>query len=290
MIILGASGRTGMLVHQLAVQKGYCCFCPSHADLSLEDADAYVLSHPEAVAVINCAAISGIEACLDDAFTAHCVNALCPAQIALACRHTGARFIHLSTDYVLDGRRSGLKNESSKCRPVCTYAMSKWEGEQQVMEAYDQSIIARVSWVCGNPAKPAFVEQICAKALAGEALAAIDDKLSLPTHAADIARVCLQLVSRPELRGVVHLCSSAAQGLSWWDCAQLALDELYQRGALSALPELTCQKLNEISFFRDERPRYTAMNNQKLTQQWGIEMPTAEDTIRQAVAGFQGQL
>lgn len=132
LIIIGASGRTGSVLSPIAKAQGYACLTPSHAELPLEDGDAlsdYILSQPKVVAVINCAAISHIERCLDDAFAAHCVNALAPAQMALACRHTGARFIHLSTDYVLDGRRAGLKDESAKCRPSCTYAMSKWEGE-----------------------------------------------------------------------------------------------------------------------------------------------------------------
>lgn len=289
LLIFGASGRTGAVLAREAQAQGFSCHCPTHAELPLEDLselEAAILSRPKLAGVINCAAISGLEACLDDAFAAHCANALAPAQMALACRHTGARFIHLSTDYVLDGRRQGLKDESSKCRPCCTYAMSKWEGEQQVSEANDNAIIARVSWVCGNPVKPSFVEQTCAKALQAEPLAAIADKFSMPTNAADIARACLCMLTCPQARGIVHLCSSCEQPLSWWDCAQIALQELHRLGLINAIPTVEQQRLAEVSFFRDERPRHTAMMNTRLTQQWGIAMPRAQEAIAEAVKTY----
>ncbi len=287
LIIFGASGRTGSILVREAQAQGFDCLCPSHKDLPLEDSaglSAYILAHPEAAAVINCAAISVIERCLDDAFGAHLVNALAPAQMALACRHTGTKFIHLSTDYVLDGRKAGMKDESTKCRPCCTYGLSKREGEEQVMEANTEAIIARVSWVCGNANFPSFIEQTCRKAMAGEPLAAISDKFSLPTHAKDIARACLAMQDCPQARGIVHVCASSPKPLSWWDCGQMTLQCLCDAGVLESMPEIKEQRLAEASFFRDERPKHTAMNNTKLTQQWGIAMPSAKETIRRAVA------
>lgn len=237
--------------------------------------------------VVNCAAISGLEACGDDPLRAHLINALAPAAMALACRHTGARFVHLSTDYVLDGRRDGLKDESAKCRPACVYAESKREGELQVQEAWSESIIARVSWICGNPAKPGFAESVVAKALAGYSLAAIADKTSLPTDAEDIARVVLALASAGA-KGVFHVCSRG-EPMSWWDCARVALDEAVQGGMLPAVPEVVQQKLDEVSFFREPRPRHTAMVSTRLAA-FGIFMPTAEETIRRAVRRWCGAL
>ncbi|MFI3244192.1 MAG: sugar nucleotide-binding protein [Akkermansia sp.] len=289
LIIIGASGRTGSILAQEAQAQGFDCCCPTHVELPLEDADAlsdFILAHPDAVALINCAAMSQLEHCLDDALQAHLVNALAPAQMALACRHTGARLIHLSTDYVLDGRRAGLKDESTKCRPCNTYGLSKREGEEQVMEANENAIIARVSWVCGNAQLPSFIEQSCNKAIKGEPLAAIKDKYSLPTHARDIAKACLALIDYPQARGLVQVCSGESEPLSWWDCAQKAMQELVAAGIISEGPVIAEQKLSEASFFRDERPRHTAMSNAKLTQQWAIPMMSADDTIKQAVADW----
>lgn len=279
MLVFGGSGRTGQVMCQMASAAGWEVLAPTHAECDLTDVDgvtAAVLGSG-ATAVVNCAAISGLESCADDPLLAHLVNAVAPAAMALACRHTGARFVHLSTDYVLDGRRSGLKNESCKCKPVNVYGESKREGELQVAEALSSALILRVSWVCGNPLKPSFVESTLLKALRGENLAAIADKESMPTDADDIARVILELLPT-EACGIFHLCAGG-NPVSWYDCARMALEYATEAHALSQLPELKAQKLAEASFFREARPRYTAMSNEKLLNM-GVALPTAVETIR----------
>lgn len=281
-LVFGGTGRTGQVMCRWAAERGAEVLAPAHAECPLEDAEAVsdMVLGSSAELVVNCAAISGLEACGDDPLRAHLINAVAPTAMALACRHTGARFVHLSTDYVLDGRRPGLKDESAKCRPCCVYAESKREGELQVQEAWEESIIARVSWICGNPAKPGFPESVVAKALAGQALAAIADKTSLPTDAEDIARVVSALASAGG-KGVFHVCSQG-EPMSWWDCARVALDEAVQAGAISSVPQVVQQKLDEVSFFREPRPRHTAMISSRPAA-FGISMPTAEETIRRAV-------
>lgn len=284
-LVFGGSGRTGQVVCRVAAACGDEVVAPAHAACPLEDAVAvsdFVLESGAEV-VVNCAAVSGLEACGDDPLRAHLVNAVAPSAMALACRHTGARFVHLSTDYVLDGRRSGTKDESAKCRPVCVYAESKREGELQVQEVWTESIIARVSWICGNPAKPGFAESMVAKALAGQAIAAIADKTSLPTDAEDIARVVLALAKK-NADGIFHVCS-AGQPMSWWDCAAVALDEAVRQGSLPTVPEMVKQQLDAVPFFREKRPRHTAMTSSRLCA-LGIQMPSAEECIRRVVRRF----
>lgn len=284
-LLFGASGRTGQVIARIIKDSGKLLLAPSHAECPLEDAEAvsdYVLASGANV-VVNCAAISGLEACADDPLRAHLVNAVAPAAMALACRHTGAKFVHLSTDYVLDGRRAGLKDESAKCRPICVYGESKREGEMQVLEAYASSIIARVSWIGGNPQKPGFAETILRKAIAGESLSAIADKYSKPTDAEDIARAVMAL-AESNASGIVHVCS-AGEPVSWHECARIALDEAVSMGFLSALPEVQPQLLDSVPFFREPRPRHTAMNPARL-EKWGINMPTAEQTLRHMARRF----
>ncbi len=279
MLVFGGTGRTGQVVCRTAKTAGWQVCAPAHADCPLEDTDAVsdTVLQSDADAVVNCAAISGLEACLDDPLHAHLVNAVAPAAMALACRHTGARFVHLSTDYVLDGRRAGLKNESAKCKPASVYGESKREGEMQVTEALSTALILRVSWVCGNPAKPSFVESTLIKALRGEPLAAIADKYSLPTDAEDIARAIMALLPTAAC-GVYHVCATG-EPASWHTCARLALEYAVEAHALPAMPELAPQLLKNATFFREVRPPHTAMDNAAL-QAAGVPMPTVQETIR----------
>ena len=283
MLIFGAHGRVGRVMCRQAKADGWALLTPTHAECDLLEPHAvsrFVLAHPELSAVVNCAATSAPESCLDDPLAAHLTNALSPAEMALACRHIGARFVHLSTDYVLDGRHHGKKTESARCKPINIYGQSKLEGELQVMENYAESLILRVSWVCGNPEKPSFVESMLARALQGLPLAAIADKFSLPTHAEDIARVALALIPRSEVCGPLHV-TSCGEPLSWHACAGIALTHAAELGALPAVPHIAPQKLADAPFFRDPRPRHTAMDNTRLLA-LGIPMPSAEETLHQA--------
>lgn len=288
-LVFGGSGRTGQVLCREVLHRGLHLLVPAHAEVDLELPDRvsdYVLQSGAQV-VINCAAVSGLEACADDPLRAHLINAAAPAAMALACRHTGARFIHLSTDYVLDGRRAGKKDENAHCRPACWYAESKREGELEVAEASDESIIARVSWVCGNPEKPSFVESTLKKALAGEPLAAVADKFSLPTDAADIARAVLALAAT-DYRGIIHL-TSDGDPLSWHGCALLALQTAVKAGYLPALPTVEEQQLDKVPFFREKRPRHTAMDNARLLS-LGIAMPTAAETLERVAQRYLSAL
>ena len=287
MIIFGAHGRVGRVVHRRAIGDGWQVLAPTHADCDLLHPEAvadYVLAHPDAGAVVNCAATSGLESCLDDPLSAHLINAVSPAEMALACRHIGARFVHFSTDYVLDGRRPGKKAECARCKPINTYGESKYEGELGVMDSYAESLILRVSWVCGNAEKPSFVESMLTRARQGLPLAAIADKFSLPTHAEDIARVALSLIPRGDVCGPLHL-TSGGDPLSWHSCATHALAYAAECGALPHVPPVAVQKLAEATFFRDARPHHTAMDTSALLA-LGIHMPTATETLRHATRGW----
>lgn len=285
MLIFGASGRTGQVLCKYAAAAGWLLETPSHVECDLLDADAVsdAVLYSGAQAVVNCAAISGLEACADDPLQAHLINAVAPAAMALACRHTGARFVHLSTDYVLDGRKAGLKAENAKCKPVSVYGESKREGELQVLEALPAAVVMRVSWVCGNPAKPSFVESTLAKALRGEALAAIGDKFSMPTDAVDIARAVLALLPRQE-SGIFQVCASG-EPVSWYDCARMALEYAVEVGALLTMPQLQKTRLADAVFFKEPRPAHTAMLNQRV-QECGVVMPTAAETMRRVARRF----
>lgn len=278
MLLFGGTGRTGQVMHRVARATGWQVVAPAHAECDLLQSE-YVsdcVLGSGADLVVNCAAISGLEACLDDPLSAHLVNAVAPAAMALACRHTGARFVHLSTDYVLEGHRSGLKEERSRCKPINVYGESKKEGELQVLEALPQALILRVSWVCGNPHLPSFVETTLRKAFAGEELAAIADKFSLPTDAEDIARVVLALADR-RVSGVLHVCS-VGEPMSWYDCACTALEHAARLGAVSTVPRVERQLLAHASFFREPRPRHTSMSTVRL-RGLGVDMPSAQQTL-----------
>ena len=271
-LVFGADGRVGSRLaayleeHGLEVVKCGRGFC----DLKDLSALKRVLLSSGATHVVNCAAVSGLEACLDDPETAHRVNAMAPEMMARICRLEGMRFIHLSTDYVLDGRREGE---------------SKLEAEFRVREEMPDALVARVSWVFGNPGRPSFLEMVLRRAMKREPLAAVADKWSMPTWVEDLCVWLRFLAYESGASGVLHLCQSG-EPVSWHSYAITVLKCAVKHGLLPSLPPVAEQKLDEQAGFRDARPRHTAMSCERLSSLMKKPVRAYEEAIDMAVARY----
>lgn len=286
-LVFGAGGRVGSRLAAHLEEEGMEVVRCGRDACDLKDLKALknVLLSSGATHVVNCAAVSGLEACLDDPETAHRVNAMAPEMMASICRLEGMRFIHLSTDYVLDGRRGGLKTELDKCRPVNVYGESKLEAELRVREEMPEALVARVSWVFGNPERLSFPEMVLRKALNGEPLSAVADKWSMPAWVEDLCGWLRFLAYESDASGVLHLCQSG-EPVSWHGYAVTALKCAVKHGLLPSLPPVAEQKLDEQAGFRDARPRHTAMSCERLASLMKRPVRTYEEAIDLAVARY----
>ncbi len=286
-LIFGANGRVGSHLASHLSKSGEQVIACTRKECDLENGDNIkeLILSVKPTHVINCAAISGLEACLDNPVLAHRVNAMAPEMMAQVCHLKGIRFIHLSTDYVLDGRRDGLKDESAKCKPISIYGESKYEAELRIMDIMPEALIGRVSWVFGNWARPAFPEMILKKSIQGEPLAAIADKWSMPTWVEDLSEWLRILAFEKNYEGILHLCQSGSP-ISWSIYAQLVVNFAHQMGLISSMPKIVEQKLNEQSFFRDARPRHTAMSSNKLAMILDKPVRHYEEALGLAISGF----
>lgn len=175
--------------------------------------------------------------------------------------------IHFSTDYVFDGVTVGMKSEEEPADGLSIYGRSKRAGELAVMAEYPEAAIVRVSWVQGGD-KPAFIDQICAKALRGEALEAVADKWSMPTFMEELAVWIRQMLEVPHPGGVWHCCQEGPPA-SWHDLAVHAVRLLHQQGRLAAVPEVKALRLSDLmasGMFRAPRPVHTAMRCERLVR------------------------
>lgn len=222
--------------------------------------------------LVNPAAITSVDRCEEDPELARRVNAEVPAALAVLCRERGAMMLHFSTDYVLDGSRPGLLDESAPVGPLGVYGRTKLDAEGAVLAA--GGCVMRVSWVFG-PERPAFPDQVFARALAGEPLAAVADKTSMPCFTADLTGWVADLIGRGLDNELLHACN-AGEPASWFDMAGCVLGAMHQRGALTTLPEVGAQRLDEIPIFRAPRPRHTAMSTARLASRIG-RMPRPWD-------------
>lgn len=163
--------------------------------------------------VINCAAMTAVDACEEKVDLAYSVNALAVRHLAEGCRQTGAHLTTVSTDYVFDGTKIGPYNEWDDTCPMSVYGRSKVAGE---LEAGLSSTIVRTAWLCGEFG-PNMVKTVLRLLNEHDQLTFVDDQIGHPTFTSDLAPVLrnLALERRP---GVFHVTNQGA--VSWHQFAQ----------------------------------------------------------------------
>ncbi|OLE66022.1 MAG: hypothetical protein AUG03_01980 [Acidobacteria bacterium 13_1_20CM_2_68_14] len=137
--------------------------------------------------VVNCAAYTDVDGCEIDRDRARRVNAEGAENAARAAAAAGCPIVHVSTDFVFDGRKGAPYSEDDPPSPLSEYGRSKYDGERRVAAATPEHLIVRTSWLYG-PGRGNFVDSIRARARNGGTLRVVDDQFGSPTYVADLAR------------------------------------------------------------------------------------------------------
>ena len=259
--ITGTTGRVGRALagHFRTAGHGVIELPRTACDLA-DPGFAAALAGLDFDVLCNPAGMTNLERCEDEPELARRVNALAPGELAKLCRERGKKFLHFSTDYVFDGVEPGLRREEDPPSPLSVYGRTKEEGERSVLA--EGGTVMRVSWVFG-PEKPAFPDQILAKALNGEELAAVADKFSLPAYTRDIGEWSGSLLSAGLPGGIFHACNSGPV-TTWHGIALEIARFLHERTGRPAA-EVRKLSLAEMTAFRAVRPRHTAMATDRLS-------------------------
>ncbi|MDD5199337.1 MAG: dTDP-4-dehydrorhamnose reductase [Terrimicrobiaceae bacterium] len=233
--------------------------------------------------VVNCAAQTNVDACERQPEQARLVNTVAARHIAERCARTGARFIHISTDYVFDGRQRVPYDEEAAPSPLSVYGQSKADGEFGVLAALPEAIVARVSWVFG-PEKASFIDMLISRALGHAKVAAIANKWSTPTYTEDLADWLGALVAADAPGGVYHLCN--AGGCSWREYGEHALHCAADQGLPVKTKTVAPLEIEELEGFVAERPVYTVMSTARFTNLTKIAPRPWEDAVRDYVRDY----
>lgn len=262
-ILAGAQGKVGSYLQQ-AWRAQHEVLTLTRQDVDLRDGEALrrFFGEIEFDAVVNCAAMASPDACEEDPEGAELVNAVAPGLMAELCAQRGARLVHFSTDYVLEGTKPGLKDESAPTGGLGHYGHSKLAGERRILDADPTALICRASWVFGG-CWPAFLDTIVARARSGDPLEAVGDKWSKPTNVAELARIVEQLLAQPLVGGVLHL-THPGEAESWWTYACKAVTMACEIGLLEQIPDVAKVKMIEIPQLAALRPAHTAMCSSRL--------------------------
>lgn len=278
-LLLGAKGQLGRDIaraHQQAGEPFELSPLPrEQLDLAMPEAAAQVLEQLEFDALVNCVAYHNTDEVEDNANLAFAINARAVGALAKACAKQGARFIHISSDYVFGGDRSRAQplREDDPIAPVNVYGASKALGENLARLEGGDVVILRVASLFGaagaNSKGGNFVETMIRLGREKGTLRVVDDQIMSPTATADVAAAIARILTRGCPAGTYHAVNGGAA--SWFEFAQAIL-----RGAGVAGTVTPCS--SEDYPTRALRPRYTALDNAKLAAAVG-PMPTWQDAL-----------
>ncbi|MBO9577371.1 MAG: dTDP-4-dehydrorhamnose reductase [Microbacteriaceae bacterium] len=185
----------------------------TRADFDVSDVDAAREALAGFDVIVNCTAWNRV----DDAETmeaeAFAVNADGPASLAAAAAATGARLIHVSTDYVFDGTATSPIAEDAPRHPVSAYGRSKAAGEERAIAGNPgATAIVRTAWLYGEHG-PSFPRTMLRLAAERETVSVVTDQIGQPTWTGDLAEQLVRLIEAGVPAGIYHGTNSGA--VSW---------------------------------------------------------------------------
>jgi dTDP-4-dehydrorhamnose reductase len=219
--ITGAAGMLGQDLVAVAKAAGHEVLAFPRADLDITDGAAVTraLARSRPDVVVNSAAWTNVDGAEGDEAGALAVNGTGAGNVARAAAACGAWTIHVSSDYVFDGRKDSPYVESDPVGPLSAYGRSKLAGERAVAEeARERHTTVRSSWLFG-PAGPCFPATILRLARERDELKVVDDQIGCPTFTGHLAEALVKLAGSGERpTGVVHVAGGGS--CSWFEFAR----------------------------------------------------------------------
>ncbi|MEJ1267588.1 dTDP-4-dehydrorhamnose reductase [Pantoea ananatis] len=217
-LLTGAYGQLGRCLLDRFPADWITLACGS-AELDITDRCAVmrVVKKFKPDVIMNAAAYTAVDKAETDRTRALKVNAIGPENLAQAAKLVNARLIHVSTDYVFDGKYKTAYTESDQPCPVNFYGLSKWEGEKRVLDISSEAVILRTSWVFSEYGNN-FVNTMLHLAETQHEIKVVNDQCACPTYAGDLAWAMIRLALQQDARGIYHYCGD--EPVSWCEFAQ----------------------------------------------------------------------
>jgi len=188
--------------------------------------------------IINAAAYTAVDQAESEAPLAAAVNAQAPGHLARAAmRVEGCRLIHISTDYVFDGRASEPYQPGDPPNPLSVYGVTKLAGEQAVLEVLaDRAVVLRTAWVYAARGRN-FLLTMLRLMLERGAVRVVADQRGTPTAAASIARALWRIADLPRVHGLLHWTDGGVA--SWYEFASAIAEDALAAGLLPHAVQVT---------------------------------------------------
>ena len=281
-LVTGSYGQLGSEIKKLSSgQAGFECLFTDYDTLDITDAEAvkgcFDVERP--AFVVNCAAYTAVDQAEKEEQKAFLLNARGAGNLARACREIGARLIHISTDYVFDGRTWIPYTEEAGTNPQGIYGQSKLKGEEEVVALNSESLIIRTSWLYSSFGNN-FVKTMIRLGRERDHLNVVFDQVGTPTYARDLAKAILEIIGKaddPEWGwkpGIYHYSNEGV--CSWYDFAR----EIHLSAGISCRigPILSAEYPTPA-----RRPHFSVLDKKKIKSAYGLTIPYWKQSLEECM-------
>ena len=281
-LVTGAYGQLGNEVRILSANYPQYNFMFTDVD-SLDICDKAMLldfvQGNDIRYIINCAAYTAVDKAEDEAELCEKINAKAVKNLGEVAQEVGAGIIHVSTDYVFNGKGYKPYTEDMPTSPCSVYGKTKLKGEKALLKACENAIVVRTAWLYSSFGNN-FVKTMRKLGSEREQLNVIFDQIGTPTYAEDLAAALLVILNQTidqqhNKGGIYHFSNEGV--CSWYDFTL----KIHQLSGIT-----TCQ-VNPIETkdypTKAARPHYSVLNKAKIKATFGIEVPHWESSLKRCI-------
>ena len=288
-LVFGRNGQLGSEFQHILPRLG-SVICLDYQDVDLCDLGALqnALHEHKPDLIVNASAYTNVDRAETEEEKAMEINAVAPGLMAEWARDAQAVFIHYSTDYVFDGTKGAPYVEGDMAHPLNVYGKSKLAGEKNIQQAGGAYLIFRTSWVYSKGGM-GFLSKALEWARKNETLMIVDDQISNPTWARDLAWATSQLLlqnqaslydATRERQGIYHLAGNGYTSRYEWTKEILALDPNRTEQRVRAIEPASSDEFPLPA----QRPLFTALDCARFEETFKIKMPDWKTSLRNAMA------
>ena len=274
-LVAGKSGQLSRSLIDVGEQRAIPVVAVGRPEFDLENAGSIdrVVNAVLPSAIVNAAAYTAVDMAESEPERAFAVNRDGAGRLAATARRLRIPFVHVSTDYVFDGRKASAYCEDDVPFPLGIYGRSKLEGERAVMDANPDALVFRTSWIY-SPYGTNFLKTMLRLADTRDVVRVVDDQYGAPTAAIDLGRAIVDALVRVLEReargraGVYHV--TAAGETTWYGFAKAIFAGWRDRG--HRIPQL--EAITSADYpTRVKRPGNSRLDCEKFQRVFGICLP-----------------
>ena len=240
----------------------------------LNQVQAFFKSNEDINYCINCAAYTAVDKAETETETAYQINALGAKNLALACREHGVCLIHISTDFVFDGKKREPYLETDVAEPISVYGVSKLQGEIEIKQFLREHFIIRTSWLYSEYGNNFMKTMLRLAETRGE-ISVVSDQTGTPTYARDLAEVIVHIIQlKSKKYGTYHY--SCTGETNWYDFSKAIFKE---KGI-----KINVNPINTKAYPTPaERPMFSVLSNSKIKETFNIMIPFWKDSLAKCI-------